>query len=78
MTLIQLFVFTSIALALQHLLYKMQLVSGPSWYRKIRYSRGWDSFDWYGFKYLSVLFILWIALVLSEEITYIIGLKLYG
>ena len=71
MNLIQLFVFTTIAVALQHLLYNWQIISGPSWYHAIRHKgEGW--------KYWRVLVILWIALILSEEITYIIGLKLYA
>jgi len=70
MTLIQLFVFTSIALALQHLLYNFQIIRGRSWYRDIRHKGN-------GWRYWRVLVILWIALVLSEEITYIIGRKLY-
>jgi len=72
MTIIQLIVFTSIALGLQHLLYMSGLVPAQnSWYRLIRYdSRGWELW--------RNLIILWIALVLSTEITYIVGLKLYG
>ncbi len=72
MTIIQLIVFTSIALGLQHLLYMSGLVRAEySWYRRIRYNRdGWE--------YWRNLVILWIALVLSTEITYIIGLRLYG
>ena len=44
MTMIQLIVFTSIALGLQHLLYMSGLVPAQnSWYRLIRYdSRGWE------------------------------------
>lgn len=74
MTIIQLIVFTSIALGLQHLLYKYQVpVVGAeiSWYHNIRHrDAGWE--------YWRNLIILWIALVLSTEITYIIGLRLYG
>ena len=70
MILIQLFVFTTIAVALQHLLYNFQIISGHSWYHAIRHHGD-------GWKYWRVLVILWIALILSEEITYIIGLKLY-
>ena len=71
MILIQLFVFTAIAVGLQHLLYNFQIIRGRSWYHAIRHNgEGW--------KYWSVLVILWIALILSEEITYIIGRKLYG
>ena len=71
MTLIQLFVFTAIAVGLQHLLYNMQVIRGHSWYHDIRHKGN-------GWRYWRVLIILWIALILSEEITYIIGLKLYG
>lgn len=71
MNLIQLIVFTSIALALQHLLFYFQIVRGRSWYHSIRYQKD-------GWKYWRGLVILWIALILSEEITYIIGLKLYA
>ena len=71
MTLIQLIVFTTIAVALQHLLYKWEIVTGPSWYHNLRYQKA----VW---KYWSVFVILWVALILSEEITYIIGLRLYG
>ena len=72
MTIIQLIVFTSIALGLQHLLYMSGAVRAEySWYRRIRYdSRGWELW--------RNLLILWIALVLSTEITYIVGLRLYG
>ena len=70
MTIIQLIVFTSIALTLQHLLYSFQIVTGDSWYHSIRYQKA-------GWKYWRGLVILWIALILSEEITYIVGLKLY-
>ena len=72
MTIIQLFVFTTIALTLQHLLYKYQVLGTvTSWYHRIKHrGAGWE--------YWRVLVILWIALILSEEITYIIGLKLYG
>ena len=72
MTIIQLFVFTSIALTLQHLLYKYQVLGTvTSWYHRIKHrSAGWE--------YWKNLLILWIALVLSTEITYIIGLRLYG
>ena len=71
MTIIQLIVFTSIALTLQHLLYKYQVLGTvTSWYHRIKHrGAGWE--------YWRALVILWIALVLSEEITYIIGLKLY-
>ncbi len=63
--------FTTIAVALQHLLYKFQIISSRSWYHAIQHNgEGW--------KYWRVLVILWIALILSEEITYIIGEKLYG
>lgn len=71
MTIIQLIVFTSIALGLQQLLYMSGIVPATSWYHRIRYDRrGWE--------YWRNLVILWIALVLSTEITYIMGLKLYG
>ena len=72
MTIIQLIVFTSIALTLQHLLYKYQVLGTvTSWYHRIKHrGAGWE--------YLGALVILWIALVLSEVITYIIGLKLYA
>ena len=70
MILIQLFVFTTIAVGLQHLLYNFQIIRGRSWYHAIRHNgEGW--------KYWRVLVILWIALILSEEVTYIIGRKLY-
>jgi len=64
-------VFTSIALSLQHLLCKWNIVAGASWYHSLRYQNA-------GWKYWRVLVILWVALILSEEITYIIGLRLYG
>ena len=72
MTIIQLIVFTSIALGLQHLLYKYQVLGTyTSWYHRIKHrGAGWE--------YWGNLVILWIALVLSTEITYIIGLRLYG
>lgn len=71
MTIIQLFVFTSIALTLQHLLYKYQVLGTvTSWYHHIKHRGA-------GWKYWRNLLILWIALVLSTEITYIVGLKLY-
>ena len=72
MTIIQLIVFTSIALGLQHLLYKYQVLgTGVSWYHRIKHqSAGWE--------YWKNLLILWIALVLSTEITYIVGLRLYA
>lgn len=70
-TIIQLFVFTSIAVGLQHLLYNWNVVTGPSWYHSLRHQKA-------GWKYWRVLVILWVALILSEEITYIIGLKLYA
>ena len=71
MTIIQLIVFTSIALALQHLMYKYQVLGTDiSWYHRIKHrGAGWE--------YWRNLIILWIALVLSTEITYIMGLKLY-
>jgi len=72
MTIIQLIVFTSIALSLQHLLYKYQVLGiDISWFHRIKHrGAGWE--------YWGNLVILWIALVLSTEITYIIGLRLYG
>jgi hypothetical protein len=70
MTIIQLFVFTTIAVGLQHLLYKIQILT-HSWYHAIRHTgEGWN--------YWRAFVILWIALILSEEIVYIIGRKLYA
>lgn len=74
MILIHLVTFAAIALSIQHLLSGLG-IAGYSWYRRLRSRRNKSG---YAIEYAAVLSILWVALVLSTEITYIIGLKLYG
>ena len=73
MTLIHLVAFAAIALFIQNLLSGFGF-AGYSWYRRLRRKSNRLGV---AIEYAAVLSILWVALVLSTEITYIIGLKLY-